>query len=107
MSYGKKMLLVLIVAALVLGNTAVALETPTDPLYDVKRQAEAGDAESMFYLGWCYAYGNEVEQDYAKAMEWYLKAADLGISGAMCNVGWLYENGYGVEANAALPGNGM
>ena len=32
-------------------------------------------------------------QDYAKAREWYEKAADKGDAVAMTNLGWLYDNG--------------
>jgi TPR repeat protein len=37
-----------------------------------------------------------VAQDYAKAREWFEKAADKGDAGAMNSLGWLYQNGYGV-----------
>jgi tetratricopeptide (TPR) repeat protein len=40
--------------------------------------AEHGDATSMVNLGSLYHYGRGVTQDYAKAREWYEKAADKG-----------------------------
>ena len=43
-----------------------------------------------------YFYGRGVEQDYAKAMEWYRKAADQQLADAQHNIGALYENGWGV-----------
>ncbi len=43
-----------------------------------------------------YFFGRGVDQDYAKAMEWYRKAADQGYADAQSNVGVLYENGMGV-----------
>ena len=39
------------------------------------------------------AYNNK---DYAKAFEWWTKAANQGNAGAMYNLGFLYRNGYGV-----------
>jgi TPR repeat protein len=40
-------------------------------------------------------------QNYAQAMQWYQKAADLGNADAMCDIGILYQNGLGVEQNYA------
>jgi tetratricopeptide (TPR) repeat protein len=34
--------------------------------------------------------------DYAQAMEYFQKAADKGNSGGAYDIGWLYENGFGV-----------
>ena len=48
-------------------------------------------------IGARYWEGQDVTQDYGKAMEWYQKAVDLGDTLAMCNIGVLYENGYGVK----------
>ena len=41
------------------------------------------------------------KHDYAMAMTWFRKAADLGNAAAENNVGWLYENGFGVTQNYA------
>jgi len=38
-----------------------------------------------------------VEQDYSKAMEWYLKASDAGNEYAMLRIGVMYKNGRGVD----------
>jgi TPR repeat protein len=43
-----------------------------------------------------YSNGLGVAQDYAKAREWFEKAADKGDASAMNKLGWLYENGEGV-----------
>ena len=40
-------------------------------------------------------------QDYAKAREWYEKAADKGDADAMSNLGLLYGNGQGVAQDYA------
>jgi TPR repeat protein len=57
-----------------------------------------GDATSMTLLGTFYrdGYVGVVAQDYAKAREWFKKAADKGNASAMVNLGWLYQNGLGV-----------
>jgi hypothetical protein len=45
-----------------------------------------------YYTG-CMGY----KQDYAKAREWYEKAAALGDAWALCNLGYIYYYGRGVE----------
>lgn len=50
--------------------------------------------------GYMYRDGTGVEQDYAKAMEWYEKAADLGSTIAMNNIGQMYEYGLGVKQDS-------
>ena len=47
-------------------------------------------------LGRFYYNGLGGEQDYAKALECYHKAADLKSGWAMEQIGWCYENGKGV-----------
>lgn len=61
---------------------------------------ERGDAYSMGMLGDRYYYGNDVEQDYAKAAKWYQKAAEQGIELARYNLAGCYEGGRGVEKDS-------
>ena len=58
-------------------------------------------AKAMFDIGRMYYRGEGVEQDYAKEMEWYEKAADLGYADAMHNIGYMYNYGEGVEQDYA------
>jgi TPR repeat protein len=58
--------------------------------------ANAGDAIAQCNLGWCYANGKGVPQDYGKAEEWYCKAAEQGNVYAQSNLGACYETGKGV-----------
>ena len=53
-------------------------------------------------LGLQYENGDRVEQDYAKAMEYYLSAAEAGNGEGMRRVGRLYQYGNGVESDYAL-----
>ena len=62
--------------------------------------AEHGDVESMYFLGVLYENGDdELAQDYAKAMEWYKKAARQKDTNSMCAIAKLFEEGKGVEKN--------
>ncbi len=55
----------------------------------------------FFGIAVSYDEGDGVEQDYAKALEWYEKAEEAGDIRAMTNLGWLYEYGNGVEQDYA------
>jgi TPR repeat protein len=58
-------------------------------------RAGHGDAEAQFSLGVKFA-GEGVEQDYAQAAHWYLKAADQSHSLAQFNLAIMYATGQGV-----------
>jgi TPR repeat protein len=58
--------------------------------------AGRGDEFWMYSLGWAYERPFGVTQDYAKAREWYEKAADKGYPYAMGPLGALYHYGQGV-----------
>lgn len=47
-----------------------------------------------------YLYGEGVEKDSAKVIEWYRKAADLGDTDAMLRIAQMYEWGNIVEQNS-------
>lgn len=56
-------------------------------------------AQAMSDIGTLYYYGQGVEQNYAQAIEWHIKAADLGNVSAMNELGYTYGIGEGVEAD--------
>ncbi len=62
--------------------------------------AQAGDAEAQTVVGEIYEKGLGTAPDYARAAEWYRKAAEQGHSRARFNLGTLYEQGLGVEKDA-------
>lgn len=55
--------------------------------------AEQGDAEAQFTLGYRYRYGKKAKKNFAKAIEWYTKAAEQGHSPAQNNLGVCYNHG--------------
>jgi len=59
--------------------------------------ADEGDCEALCDLGSMYEYGEGVEKDHVKAVEYYKKAANKGFAGAQCNLGYMYNNGRGVK----------
>ena len=54
---------------------------------------QANDAVTQFNLGVVH----HSKHDYAKAFEYYQKAASQGMADAQYNLGYLYENGLGVK----------
>ena len=67
----------------------------------MKRWAEQGDSNAQYNLGVMYAEGTGVRQDYAKAREWYQKAAGQGFANAQYLLGAMYFEGKGVRQNTS------
>lgn len=64
----------------------------------LQTQAAQGDAKAQANLGWRYAEGlGGLPKDYAKAREWYEKAAEQGDANAQYSLGALYDKGKGVS----------
>jgi TPR repeat protein len=55
----------------------------------------------MSELARCYIDGRGTTVDYAQAMRWARRAADLGDAVAMNTVGLLHDNGQGVPQDNA------
>ena len=61
-----------------------------------------GNTDAMKLLGDLYLDGKGgLEQDYAKAMEYYLKAAEEDNADAQAQLGYMYQNALGVPADYA------
>jgi TPR repeat protein len=58
---------------------------------------EPDSLEEQYNLGKRYFYGEGVTKDYAKAVEWWTKAAEQGNADAQYSLGDCYFNGYGVR----------
>ena len=61
--------------------------------------ADGEYAPAQYILGLMYYNGEIVSQDYAKAREWFEKAAAQGYAAAQYNLGQCYYCGKGVEQN--------
>ena len=70
-------------------------------LRELRPLAAQGDANAQFFLGVMYDFGLGVHRDYARAVKWYRKAADLGFSRAQSNLGQMYSKGRGVPQDDA------
>lgn len=62
----------------------------------VRKSAEDGDVEAIYFLGYCYETGQFVDSvDHVKAVELFKLLADNGISDGQFKMGLYYETGDG------------
>jgi len=62
---------------------------------EVKKQAEAGNAEAQSKLGVLYASGVGMAQDKDEAVRWYIKSAEQGYALGQYNLAMMYLRGEG------------
>ncbi len=67
-----------------------------------RKAAADGDRAARNNLGYLYASGRGVIQDYAEAFKWYQLAASSGDAAAQSNLAGLYYRGRGIPRNPAL-----
>jgi TPR repeat protein len=61
---------------------------------EIKKRVEANDPVSICLLAYCYQHGtNSFQQDYARAIELYARAAELGCIKAHSCLGDIYHEG--------------
>ncbi len=89
--------LFLLLVGLVARSPGQVTETERKEFAALKAKAERGDAEAQLSLASCYATGNGVARDPAKAVKWLRKAAEQGSARAQCLLGLKYTNGDGVK----------
>src|SRR6202051_122899 len=65
-------------------------------LAELQRLSRQGDADAQWQLGLRYHDGEEVAQDDAQAMQWFLRAAEQGHAIAQATAGAYYWAGRGV-----------
>ncbi|NNL87139.1 MAG: sel1 repeat family protein [Myxococcales bacterium] len=64
-----------------------------------ERAAQEGNAQAQFNLASMYLYGDGVEQNAERAVEWFLKAALQGHVEAQYNLGKAFSEGIGTGAD--------
>jgi uncharacterized protein len=68
----------------------------------VIRLAVRGNVRAQAQLGWMYARGDGVPQDYVEAAKWYYRAACRGNGLAQLELGLMYNRGQGVPRDFVL-----
>ena len=64
--------------------------------------AKSGDSKSQFMYGLMHAEGKGVNQNFEKAVKWYILSAEQGYPNAQNNLGLMYALGKGIEKNLVL-----
>ena len=55
--------------------------------------AQQGDVESQWFLGYLYSEGVRVEEDLEESFRWTKPAAEAGHPRAQYNMAWFYKEG--------------
>ena len=98
-----KLLVSILFFVTILGIKPVILDDAQKPDYaalnisELNDLSDEGDPEAQGILAYYYQEGINVQKDYAKSLELYLKSAENGSTTSMVNIAYLYSNGIGVE----------
>ncbi len=75
-----------------------------DPIAELRRQADQGNADAQYQLGLMYDFGEGVPEDDATAVRWYRLAAEQGHAETEFRLGSIYAVGIGVPQDEAESG---
>lgn len=81
---------------------AIRAVRTTKPAPVVTAAAERGDARAQSQLGFMYATGRSVPQNYTLAAYWYRRGAEQGNAAAQHLLGLMYDKGFGVPPDYVL-----
>ena len=59
----------------------------------LRMEAEQGDVDSQYRLGFMYGKGDGVQKDLAESLKWMRLAAEQGHAKAQYNMAWFYDEG--------------
>ena len=79
-------------------NSKYAKNNPKKAVKELTKIAD-DNAAACFYLASLYEVGRGVKKDFDKALELYIKAAEMGNPAAQCYLGDIYYEGRNVEQN--------
>ena len=63
----------------------------------LRQQAEQGDADAQYNLGFFYRNGQELPQDYEEAAKWFRRSANQGRANSQFALSGMYQEGMGVR----------
>ena len=82
-----------------LGNTKRGRLRAGEAVHYARLAAEGGIGRACAVLGHAYEVGDDVQRDFASALEWYRRGVELGDSESGCLLGYCYQFGRGVPAD--------
>ncbi len=80
---------------LLLPLVGLCLSAFGESIAELRKKAEAGNADAQTSLGVRYNIGKGVSKDYKEAVKWFRKAAEQGYPNAQYFLGGMYLNGKG------------
>ena len=81
-------------------DSVVSIQNSSEAEQQYRSDAERGDAEAQYCLGYCYYCGVKgLPKSYSEAIKWFTKAANQGYARAQYELGNCYVNGLGVSQN--------
>ena len=86
-------------ASKVSGQSATDRGAPAQSVVDLRKIADQGDADAQWQMGVRYHNGENLPQDDAQAMQWFLRAAEQGHVTAQATLGAYYWAGRGVPVD--------
>ena len=92
-----KNLFISLLVTLLLPFTSCAAPVNSSQIEQLLDSAKDGDAYSQLLLGYKYYNGQDVTQDFTKALQWYQKAGEQGYADAQIYLGTMYHNGEGTS----------
>jgi uncharacterized protein len=90
---------IFILLSLILAPAAALAQESADDFTETLANAEKGDAQAQFDVGYVFATGEGVEQDEVRAFFWYEKAAAQNHTSAQYKLGMAYLHGEGVSSD--------
>ncbi len=75
----------------------LSVSTMATEFDQTQRLASQGDASAQYKLGLMYIYGEGVDSDSTKAIEWFKKAGNQGHAEALYEIGSRYHYGLSVD----------
>jgi TPR repeat protein len=68
---------------------------------EMLKKAESGDIRAQYAVAAAYFEGEDVEKDYAQAVEWFRKAAESGCAESAYQLGWMCDYGCGLKEDTS------
>ena len=82
-------------------STETVAQCDPGPTAKLGESADNSSPEALYKQGAAYYFGESVDKNFAKAAEYYRKAAEQGYAQAQCELGVMYEKGEGVPQSYA------
>lgn len=85
-----------------LDKDSVTAESRARGLVLLRRSAQAGNRDGMYWLGYAHQQAIGVEQNLDSALYWYRQLADMDDGRSLMQLAIAYEHGRGVQPDTAL-----